>query len=488
MSSKINGFLTSKGNNIIDKILIHVVPFRYNQSYSEFVNNMKNRGYETSEWNEDVENDLYDYIQEELNDDDNSLGTVLFKENSFNAFIAFNPNGEKIDLSVRGAKLFVYKNNLAFFVYCIESNQIRISDCLMEFQNRYKEFSYPQAALLIEKDSKKKVCAPIYLGAWIAKEFDNIPITYLPSRNNPYQTLQSGFDLYMPKNWKLEFDDNGNNIKVIPDKAICFSYAKFKNNHKYKLEQIEDFAYHIAKGYSSKYKFSKDGSYEMSYPFHNTVWCAANEGYTYVVYNTEDNLKFYTQTLPSRLKEVYLYLFIRSLFERYSILKYSHTVASKFPYNIKEYNNIKTQNEISSLQKDVNVFKTKVMTKEVSTISHVNGYYSLLNKSFHNDDNSISLIKNLKSLNDIQKQADSDRLNYFLAVIATIELLFATPQLFSLIKLVFSLDNVNSISELFLVNKIAFIIFICLCFVVIGSLVSVIYYIIKKRINSKEPY
>lgn len=446
--------------NIQYKYLTYIVAFNYRNSYKEASNILKQVGFSIKE-HFDGECDLYKHIKNEMYDK-HTLGSIFDKQVNLN--LLYGRDEKKTQITITEENIFLFNNGIGFLSYNIEAPEVVDSEQVKMFQNKYKELTYLSSVLLIDtnqtKDSKI-VCKPFLLGQWIASQLEKLDIEFVPERNNIFKEFKT-YDYYKPDDCIVEYDETLETPVTIPDKAILFTYLAFEDGYKASQEEMDDYAYHIGNGYKDSYLYSESIDYKPYHPFGNIVWSSSSEGCAIISYPDETNHKYFTQTLPKRMEATYLYLFIRVLFEKYSLLKYHDEISETISYNSQEFLDGSKYKETINILSKVNLFRTKVVATSVSHISHHMDFYSHLENYLHIEEISKKLAASLDSLNSLQESINERRMNYILAIISTIQAIAAIPDTFALFNIFCSFNDVNTITELFTKNIVAGSAFIAL--------------------------
>lgn len=485
--------------NLFLKRTFHIVPFEYEMNHSELRNKLLNReDWSLSQMSAD-ECDLYDHIQNEVYGNC-ALGCVLAnnkKLSLFDTFIYYKNEKKyegKTPIEIGNFKLFLYKNGIGFFVYEIKADTITNSERYKVFLNKYKELSYLKSVLFEETEEKNEkgecICNVISLGVWIANLLKNLTIRFVPNRTTPF--TQEVIDIntngkevktenekrliiYPPKNCTLRFPEYSKDINIIPDKAICFSYVVFNPNISFDEiteEERRSFSYYSSRGFKNGTVYYEQDDNKPYKVFRDTYWNACQEGCSYVAFptkvnendakadKTKENLYFYENTLIKRIEYSYLYLYIRSLYESRSILKYSRQISEKLSFSVKEYNKGEQFKEVSNLYAKINLFRTKVLSSSVSFTSIHVDFYHFVKGALHIDEDAEKLTQGLDALNDLQSEINSNKVNFVLTFISSIQAITLIASIFDLVCIFINATGIENIPELMEISPSAFKVFV----------------------------
>lgn len=350
---------------------------------------------------------------------------------------------------IKDMGLFLFKTGIGFLWYEIEIDSISDVDELIHFQNRFKELSHTyKKDLEIRKDLEKKIYdEEIIIVPKDAKKEGNEYIELHNSKDNFIEQevwnriikenqIDSNLVLqakYIEKNklliinyyvkrsfsmgwWihkRLEKIDaefypdreyNSEEKVNVPDKALLFSYVI--NNEK--AEDKEKIAYYLANGYKSSYKLGNDARQEMQHPFDNVIWYATKEGCVYYAEPDEENLNFFYTNMYKKVMNDYFVLYIKALYQSYSLLKYAIRIEETFVAESDSYDLNKDADKvrenlasIKEIRMDINLFLVKSVATSVSHIHHQNRFYEYLLSQLRIKEDVKSVSAGLAALNEL---------------------------------------------------------------------------------------
>lgn len=449
--------------DVLKKRLRYIVPFETpDLSYDaacKAINSYKDNPYnllggqqslngswiQTSLKTDDTEQDLYDYIINEFScsegeyNNSNGLGNFWKYEygsdkNEPILNLKFyrekkTPKGIEYsgpyDLQISEMGLYFFRNRLGFLWYEIafpetENNKTFTENELITFQNLFKEINRGRFPLLwvernylsisnefscnwrLQQEELKKQYFPILLGDWVAKRLDFLNAKYLAPRKNEYGNLI-----------KNMYGKEISRAEVVPDKAVLFSYVVFKRDNGWSMDDYDySVVYHLTNGYKNSYEIDVSAIKQIGTPFSNVCWLATKEGAGYYAWTEENssNFIFFTQTRYDRIMGDYFLLYIKALFQSYSLLKYSMDIAEKLSPNIDDYmdisdNAISVQEKITSIRTEISLFLAKGTVTSVSHIQHQNDFFEHCLKQLRIDDDIRSVTAGLAALDELQKKS-----------------------------------------------------------------------------------
>ena len=388
------------------------------------------------------EQDVYDFIIDEFSgtkDDDStekngcfwryySLENDPLKNNSFELYFteAKSTDAEKtfFGISIVDMGLYVFRSGIGFLWYeiSIEPGEIENSEQLINFQNVFKELNRKHNYHLwidtrdlevpsIIGESEK---IPFMLGNWIAERLSFLGVKYQAQRENLYA------ELLAYHYWK---DSSKNDKKekqavlsrslpaVCPDRALLFSYAVFEGREDFCIDENSvRTAYYLTNGYKQSYNMSDNIADQVRKPFSNVIWMATREGCGYYAWaDSKENISFFIKGMYRKIMNDYFLLYIKVLYQSFSLMKYVVYTAELLPNDVDEYLEISDRAEelsdnISRIATEINLFLVKSIVASVSHIHHQNDFYRYLCEQFKIKEDVASVTAGLASLNEIQQE------------------------------------------------------------------------------------
>lgn len=449
---------------VLKKRLRYIVPFEipdysYDEACKQINNHTDNPYYffntrtaagwkwvQSSLKTDDTEQDLYDYIINEFAcsegevNNPNGLGNFWkyeCAEKDTASVLELKFYREKktkkgiehsgpYDIKITEMGLYIFRNRLGFLWYEIafveegENNHAFSEKELISFQNLFKEINRGRFPLLwvdrsslgindefvcnwkIQQKTLKKEYFPILLGDWISKRLEFLDVKYLAQRKNEYSRLI--YNMYGKEIKRAE---------IVPDKAVLFSYVVFTRDDNWSIDDYDySVVYHLTNGYKESYEVDASSRRQIETPFSNVCWLATKEGAGYYAWTEEksSNYIFFTQTRFDRIMGDYFLLYIKALFQSYSLLKYSIDIAEKLSPVIEDYmdtsdNAIAVQEKITSIRTEISLFLAKGTVTSVSHIQHQNDFYEHCLKQLRIDDDIRSVTAGLGALDELQKKS-----------------------------------------------------------------------------------
>lgn len=436
----------------------------YNPKFKWVLNNKNNKKSDLTS-----ESDLYSYIRDEFNTEeidlkDNKLGLSWLLENDdatlFTEFrIYYGKEEDPVwkDFIISKMGLYLFRNNLGFLWYEIDSKFKDYID-LEDFQNNIKELNHQKKVFALTKKEngvyikikKKKslpnksieYAIPMSFGDWmddILKKSLDTDIMYIASRKNCYEQvlktkdfLNDGLYFGVSDEYESLINDSKtfNTLTYdVADKAILYSYMTVKASEDVKIDRDKrSISYHLTNGYKETYLYSDELDNKMYQPFENVLWFATREGCSICAWpyisTGKDKIKnndgFFNGNFKTTVCTDYFHLFIRCLYQSYSLLLFSERIQHNISgsrssyedeYKNDDVNKIKqNRNEIEKLVLDINLFLTKNITTSVGHINHQNDFYNYLVRQLRINEESKCVIKGLDALNELVAKQNEDDL------------------------------------------------------------------------------
>lgn len=414
------------------------------------------------------ESDLYKHIKNEFVSRDtelrdNKVGiSWLLENNDLSLFTKFriyeskdyDPSWKDFMISKMG--LYLFRNNLGFLWYEVNADFKDYAD-LEAFQNSFKELNHLKRVFALTKESNgiyikiKKMkglldeaieyALPISFGDWIddiLKKTLNTDIMYIASRKNSYETFLKNYGFIADElncGVSNKYESLINSSKTfnkltedVCDKAILYSYITTNGSDDVSVDKTKrSISYHLTNGYKESYLYTDELSSQMYQPFDNVLWFVTREGCSISAWplktngrdKNKENGGFFNGNFATTVSTDYFHLFIRGLYQSYSLLLFSERIQYNVSglkktyedeFEVDDINMIKHNRKvIEELALDINLFFTKNITTSVSHINHQNDFYNYLVKQLRINEESECIIKGLDALNEIiAKQNEND--------------------------------------------------------------------------------
>lgn len=422
----------NKGYTINAGCFRYIVPFRYMDSFAIASHKIEDqtieRGFHKEQmplWNrriegqENAESDLYSYVREEFQFDsesgelaDSRVGCEWIYWNSAESktkdgkkikkLVYSKDHQDNLELSITNLGLFLFRNGVGFIWYEIEMPMNIDSNQLKEIQNHIRELNKRKDPVLWEQVLENKLTqdmetpvfykgnkkgyrtflVPFSFGKWINDILSFLRITYFAER-------KSVSDQY----------------SYAPDKAILFSYVSFDSSAENEnMNDQYELSYHLTSGYTDAYHFSEETRQVMQCPFDHVVWNATQEGVSYLAWPDRENFGFFRDTLPGKIRRDYFTLFIKVLYQSFSLLLYAEKIQKEISCVFGDSMDEKSGSRVTALCGEINLFLTKSMAASVSHIHHQSEFYIFLKKQFRVDENVKSVTAGLNALENLLRQ------------------------------------------------------------------------------------
>lgn len=450
---------------------------RYVIDDAERVYSWKQIASESNETGRQKESDLYEYIRNEFSmsetvDDENKMGCAwkLTCENwkdygkqeipyEFYWFMtSFKKNDQKLpayhQFSFSEIGLYLFRNGLGILWYEVKFNGKLQAEELISFQNIFRELNRNSSVWVktgksspvymkystYKGDSDKdpdtfaKYLTPFCVGNWISELLSKfLNVSYISPRANSFvknvkEQLKRTCGFGEITSDHEEFLNHETVPNKVPDKAILFTYIAFEpqmyGNECMISDEKRDLVYHLTNGYKESYHYSSETGNRMVQPFADALWYATKEGTSYVVWPStssetgrkDGNAEFFIGNFIDKIKGDYFHLFVRALYQSYSLLMYAEQTqkclsAIKSIYMENEKNDSeqirrqkeKNKKELENLYIDINLFLTKNMATSVSHIHHQSDFYIYLIDCLHVQEDIKSVTAGLSALDSLQR-------------------------------------------------------------------------------------
>lgn len=491
--------------NVQKSCLRYVVPFSVGIGFEEACTRIDHRsepvwqrlyaeswsGQDQGDTGNSCESDLYSHVRNEfrwdhqvqpwqnkmgyawqIQDPDQLLGRLRYVTDPENLL-----QGEPysyIEFDVTQIGLLLFRNSLGFIWYEVSIRKDMTDQELQEFQNRFKELNRgelsafwqvskeePTVGLRYQKivnGPKKHVIPPEYLtpfsmGHWLAGQLSFLQPVFLPDRVNAYGSLMKNSLSTAAKEMQVgngECLGKDDHIPArVPDKAVLFTYVAFETSNTPVMvsEEHKQLAYHLSIGYKDSYRYSREQELQMASPFSNVLWYMGKEGCGYLAWPDKDNRDFFCSTLINKIRCDYFTLFIKGMFQSYSLLLYDKKIQTRLSAVAEDYlaskeNTVREDlmEEMERLICEINLFLTKSMETSVSHIDHQNRFYCEWIDHLRIHDEVQSVTAGLEALEDLQREQQKreerqrdEHLNFFLNVVAVLGAILTFSSLFELL-------------------------------------------------------
>ena len=295
------------------------------------------------------------------------------------------------------------------------------SDRLVIFQNGIKELNSAKPSLLWEKTMiepqygvvlsedkwKREYLTPFHFGNWINELIGFLGgVSYFAERKNSFTSMLKNSVAKINDSNNEDFTDESKNyMPTSPDKAILFSYIVFDNKcEKDTLDGRYSLTYQITNGYKESYHSGYETKNEIKCPFDDVMWYATQEGVSYLAWPTYDNIQVFSEEIQAKVKTDYFTLFIKNLYQSYSLLIYANKIQSEISAISRKYLEMSADQNITDLFWDINLFLTKSMATSVSHIHHQSEFYIYLKKQLRVQEDVESVTSGLNALDLLQRE------------------------------------------------------------------------------------
>lgn len=252
---------------------------------------------------------------------------------------------------------------------------------------------------------------PFFLGRWAVQILDSLEVTFWASRNNSFNNALFNLEKEFRKiseeavvgTWDFSENSGQSAEQKVPDKALLFNYLFLDDDHsaETKLTDREkrNLSFWMTRGFNMSYLASDEELSEVSRPFENEYWYAAQEGVSCIGWKTEDgNNVFYKGQKKQKVASDYFTLYLKTLYQSFSLLKYAD-----------ETNNVgKSPENIDELYKKMNDFLMKSMATSVSHTHHQSEFYVYLKKRLRISEDVESVTAGLDAMDGIIRQQQDD--------------------------------------------------------------------------------
>ena len=363
----------------------------------------------------------------------------------FNADTWKNMLKTALNVNLRDMGLYLFRNGLGFLWYelsLVKPKTAKIqkpkdgpitTEELMEFQRTVKELNKDQKVRLLKKQAEPGpisfdepyeetvYLSPFYPGQMVADTLRFLNVSYLTYRKSHDGDMDMRSDkftkAYLYGLEKLELgaelpDEyvraNKGPQRVLPDKAVLFSYGVMTNpQNREELGDEEDryrLTYYLTNGYNTTYDCSPDIVSEIIRPFNNAYWFASKEGVSYFKWPNAENEGIFRSVIRTNVKRDYFVLFIKAIYQSYSLQLLGRKIQDDIP--AEHLQNMKKEDflKVERRYEETNLFLTKNMATSVSHIDHQSVFYSYLKRRLRIAEDANSISAGLEALEALQKE------------------------------------------------------------------------------------
>lgn len=492
---------------VTKKIMRYIVPFSYGLSFDEAIakidggeNSLITFEKDQSGNSNGPESDVYDYVRNEFKFDEGNnkskvgcsyrakldannpvlqlvLDTTLFSNKNI---------GDQNILILDDLGLLIGRNGVGFLWYEIgtkrETKEAVCLESLEEFQNQFKELcrndqkvsfwnritvternkdtlTLPEYGIREEKVINNEVKSTFYyepfsMGIWIAEILSFLQVAFVPERKNPINGIlnnakkkdvsaieRANFHYSIVEGKKKE-----HTAAFIPDKSLLFTYLSFETQETPEFsEEMVKKLIRLGNGYKSTYAIKKDTEKDVFKTFENIMWYTSQEGCACFALPDEKSKIFMETEMLSKVKTDYFTLYLKSLFQSYSLLMYAERIQNELSAVKTDYVDGTEENAIGDIESDINLFLTKSMATSVSHISHQSDFYIYVKERLHIKEDVDSVTAGLNALSELQKEKiqdleaqRSDRIQTVMGLFSILAIGSALFDTYSIFKEVFS--------------------------------------------------
>lgn len=191
-------------------------------------------------------------------------------------------------------------------------------------------------------------------------------------------------------------------IQFVYQKEKPIIYSHFLMDEK--PDNINDVLKHLGQNYKSSYKFDDScTNVKTLHPFENSYWVSSLNGVVNMSFLTDDRVTndFFMNNFYTKTKDVYYFLFLNILHQRYSIVRIMGQMG-RLDRLVSDYYVMEEELKLArSYEAEAISLKFRAFFKCPSTVDHINNYYDMIYNSFQVGafyDNFTGDIKNLQSI------------------------------------------------------------------------------------------
>lgn len=327
-----------------------------------------------------------------------------------------------IPITVSDMGLYIFRSGVGLLWYEIQAGEhaFTTSKELIRFQNLVKELNrgynnhlWIKGAFYHLAEEYQADRVPFMLGSWIAERLQFLNVSFWAYRKNSYASLLSTF-------YYKDLDKSEQSQKrkafydvlpaLCPDKALLFSYVVFRRDDGWsKNSESLRMAYYLTNGYKESYEMSTDIETAIKSPFANVYWMAAREGCGYFAWESENNRRFFEKNQYVKIMNDYFLLYIRAIYQSYSLMRYAVLVSKRLSNDYDLYVNVNDETErlsrqISDISTEINLFLVKSVVTSVSYVHHQNEFYEYLIERLRVNEDAESVTAGLAALQGLQHE------------------------------------------------------------------------------------
>lgn len=215
----------------------------------------------------------------------------------------------------------------------------------------------------------------------------------------------------------------------LPDKALLFHCAVFSDANNWNNNII-----YLSRGYKSSYRINKQIDEDIYQPFENVKCYASSEGCGYYAISNNLNDSFYNDL--SKVDNDYFTLFLLTLYQSYTLLRYSELVANSLSAKKEDYSvySKDLEKKLDLLTTELNVFLAKSVYTSVSHVQHQNEFFNYITDKLMIKENVKSVLAGIEALDNIEANLYEEEMknrNHFLEGCLTIVSLLAVLSAFN---------------------------------------------------------
>lgn len=346
-----------------------------------------------------------------------------------------------IEIYISQIGLYLFRNGLGFVWYEIEWGKSKINvDEVIDFQYKFKELNFAtntfvrdfgtfredklkdvlkerglnerevdtivERVVTVEEKGEIKEKRIVYveqkdfsLGNWLAERISFLQPEYFASRKNSYKT----------KLGKIKSENKMGVLRevpeYVPDKALLYTYAALNASEKETIQmRKEEVSFYLTNGYKSSYRLSEETCVTMKRPFANMIWNATKEGCSILSWPDTVNDTFFTSNMLDKIRIDYFKLYIKCLFQSYSLLVYAEKIQNTLSAVTENYLNKGINKKLTELSCEINLFLTKSMATSVSHVDHQSQFFIYLKEKLKVHEDVKSVTAGLTNLENLQSE------------------------------------------------------------------------------------
>lgn len=344
-------------------------------------------------------------------------------------------NATRINLNAMG--IYLFRNGFGFVWYELDPGPIS-SERLMEMQNYIKELNRSTKIRMLKVERKpvsegavvakkvirnkngssyeREVClTPFFMGKMLVDTMRFLGVTFLTERRALYGDMLKTGDRFIEAfpYEKTEYSAGtkeraAQDYPRFPDKAVLFTYGyMFNPGNPEDVGEEQDrcsLAFYLTKGYMPSYDCSPKIAEKMVRPFRNSIWYASSEGASYLFWGRTEKHDFYTGGILTKIRNDYFPLFIKALYQSYSLLLFGRKIQEEIPAEHIEKMSDEDYERIAKRYEEINLFLTKSMATSVSHIDHQSEFYNYLKERLRIAEDAQSISSGLDAVDALQKE------------------------------------------------------------------------------------